>query len=263
MGRLNLPYKRVPADEKKYGKGFTLNTLPQKEFESFNESILGLGDISRRGEYTQALAAFLDLEGFTDFSNQVDSHLVIPEFMKAYLTWVFSCISKLFKEGESEDRVRIWGSLPFYAKFLGDGLLFLWNTEFSGGDSGVRNIVQRLFTLTKSYKTDLLPVLKKKVSKPPSRVRCGIARGQIMTVGDGNDFVGSCLNIASRLQKLSLLSFAISRRGLDLTDHPSMAKVLVLKQVELRGIGKEELVYVLDSELEALPAKEKKLFKEP
>lgn len=263
MGRLDLHYKRVPADEKKYGKGYSLNSLSHSEFRSFNESILGLGDISRRGEYTQALAAFLDLEGFTDFGNQVDSHLVIPEFMKAYLAWIFSSISEMFKEGESEDRVRIWGSLPFYAKFLGDGLLFLWNTEFAVSESGIRNIVLRLFRLTESYKNKLLPNLKKSVSKPPSRVRCGIARGQIMTVGDGNDFVGSCLNIASRLQKLSMLSFAISRRGIDLTKNKVLAKEFVLKQVELRGIGKEELVYVRDSELRVLPAKERKFFKEP
>ena len=258
-----LPYKRVPADEEKYGKGYTLNSLSHSEFRGFNESILGLGDISRRGAYTQSLAAFRDLEGFTDFGNQVHSHLVIPEFMKAYLAWIFSSISETFKEGESGNRVRIWGSLPFYAKFLGDGLLFLWDTEFSGGDPGILNIVSHLFNLTESYKTKLLPKLKKRVSKPPSRVRCGIARGQIMTVGDGNDFVGSCLNIASRLQKLSMLSFAISRRGIDLTKKTSLARRFVLKQVELRGIGKEELVYVLDSELQDLPARERKLFKEP
>jgi hypothetical protein len=84
-----------------------------------------------------------------------------------------------------------------------------------------------------------------------------------MTVGDGNDFVGSCLNIASRLQKLSLLSFAVSRRGIDLTMNPKLANKFVLKQVELRGIGKEELVFVRNSEFQALPAKEQKLFKEP
>ncbi len=84
-----------------------------------------------------------------------------------------------------------------------------------------------------------------------------------MTVGDGNDFVGSCLNIASRLQKLSMLSFAISRRGINRTNYSALNKEFVLKQVELRGIGKEELVYVSNSELQALPGKERKFFKEP
>jgi len=45
--------------------------------------------------------------------------------------------------------------------------------------------------------------------------------------------------------------------------NPKLANKFVLKQVELRGIGKEELVFVRNSEFQALPAKEQKLFKEP
>ena len=40
-------------------------------------------------------------------------------------------------------------------------------------------------------------------------------------------------------------------------------KYFVLKKVELRGIGKEELVYVKEHEFDALRAAERKLFKEP
>jgi class 3 adenylate cyclase len=101
--------------------------------------------------------------------------------------------------------------------------------------------------------------VRKHVSKPPSRLRCGVARGQIVAVGNGHDFVGPSLNIASRLQKLSSLSFAVSRRGIDL----SKIKRFVLKRVELQGIGDQELVYVLKSEFNKLPLKGRKLFKEP
>ena len=262
MGRLHLPYKLVPADESKYGKGFSLNSLTQNEFQQFNESILGLGDLSLRGNYTHALAAFLDLEGFTDFANQVDSHLVIPEFLNRYLPWLFAKTAEFFTEGKSEDRVRIWGSLPFYAKFLGDGVMFLWDTEYSGGESSIRNIVRKLLSLTRAYKKDFLKTIGTHVSKPPSRLRCGIARGQVVSVGSGDDFVGSCLNLASRLQKLSTLSFAVSRRGIDLRPE-SKLECFVLKKVELRGIGEHELVYVLESEFARLPEDEKMLFREP
>lgn len=262
MGRLRLPYKLVPADEFKYGKGFSLNSLSSSEFQQFNESILGLGDLSRRGTYTHALAAFFDLEGFTDFANQVDSHLVIPEFLNRYLPWLFEKTAEFFTEGRDEDRVRIWGSLPFYAKFLGDGVMFLWDTEYCGGESSIRNIVNRLLALTLEYRRDFLKRIGTYVSKPPKRLRCGIARGQVVSVGSGDDFVGSCLNIASRLQKLSTLSFAVSRRGIDLS-HQSKMACFVLKKVELRGIGRHELVYVLQSELERLSEQEKWLFREP
>lgn len=264
MARINLHYTRVPADEVKYGKGYTLNSLTKDEFDSFNDSILGLGDISARGTYIQALAAFFDLEGFTLFANQVDSHLVIPEFLKRYLDWLCKTIADRFKEGETGNRVTVWGSLPFFAKFLGDGILFIWDTDYSGGDSGIRNIVKFLFNITEHYSNNFIPEIRRHVSNPPPRLRCGIARGQVVSIGNGEDYVGSCLNIASRLQKLGELSFAVSRRGFDLSKiNSKFWDRFVLKQVELRGIGSNELVYVVKSEFDVLPARERKQFKEP
>lgn len=265
MPRIGLKYKRVPADENKYGKGFTLNSLSAKEFRSFNHEVLGLGDISTQGTYVQALAAFLDLQGFTDFCNQVDSHLVIPEFMTRYLEWLFGAVSNQFKEGEEGDTVRIWGSLPFFAKFLGDGVLFLWNTEYSGGFPGVCNVVGKLYKLTRAYRAEFVSSIQKHVSKPPTILRCGISRGQIISIGSGEDYVGSCINVASRLQKLSQLTFAVSRRGFDLSRIPThpITKILSLKRAQIRGIGDEELVWVLSSEYDSLSKKEKALLREP
>src|SRR5208337_1025685 len=141
MPATHFSYTRVKAPEEKYGKGSTLNSLKKSDFDTFGPSLLGLGDISTEGKYVQALVAFLDLEGFTDFCNQVDSHLVIPEFMTRYIAWVFDTITTQAKEGEEGDRVRIWGSLPFYMKFLGDGLLLMWDTEYSGSWTGIRNMI--------------------------------------------------------------------------------------------------------------------------
>lgn len=93
---------------------------------------------------------------------------------------------------ESSDgiNVRIWGNLPFYAKFLGDGILFLWNTNSCGGFSGLCNIVIQLYNLTDEYKSEFIPIISKSVVKPPKLLRCGIARGQIISIGNGQDFVG-------------------------------------------------------------------------
>src|SRR5688572_27882999 len=113
MPLINFNYTRLPADEAKYGKGFGLNSLPKLEFESFNSDKLGLGDLSKDGKYINALAAFLDLKGFTEFCNQVDSHLVIPEFLRKYVDWVFKQLAENFKESEDGEKVKIWGSLPF------------------------------------------------------------------------------------------------------------------------------------------------------
>jgi class 3 adenylate cyclase len=254
-------YTRVPVP----GKTSTVNSLKKKDFEKFGPGLLGLGDISKEGRYVQALAAVFDLEGFTDFCNQVDSHLVIPEFMTRYIAWVFDSLAKKSKQGEDGDNVRIWGSLPFFMKFLGDSLLFMWDTQYFRGPNGIRNVIYFLYQLTVEYQSKFLPDIRKHVSKPPTKLRCGVARGQIVSVGEDEDYVGSCINIASRLQKLSLLSFAISRRGIDIHKEPyaSRWKAFSLVQTSLRGIGDEELIFALTTELDSLPEEERILFKQP
>jgi hypothetical protein len=265
MPKINFKYKLLPANEK-YGEGFTFYSLSQKEFDSFNPEILGLGNLSLDGSYHNALAAFFDLKGFTDFCNQMDSQLVIPEFIRRYTDWLFNAIAVCFTESVEDNRVKIWGSLPFYAKFLGDGILFLWNTDHSGTFSGIINIASKLVDITEKYQDEFIPDIKKHVSKPPAALRCGIARGQIISLGNGEDYVGSCINMAARLQKVSLLTFAISRRGFDLSKIPKklpFQQRLILKKLYIRGIGENELVYVSKSEFEALPKIEKKIFKDP
>jgi hypothetical protein len=259
MPTIHLPYKRIPADEKKYGSRFSHNSLSKEEFSKFNHSILGLGDLSVDGEYKQALAAFFDLKDFTDFSNQVDAHLVIPEYINRYVEWLFSSIKDVFTEGEDEKRVRFFGSQPFFAKFLGDGVLFIWDTELSGGFPGVCNVVGSLFQICSKYQTEFLPVVQKHVTKPPPVLRCGIARGQIISIGQRMDYVGPCINIASRLQKIEGLSFAVSRRGFDLSKvaKHDINKILILKKTRISGIGDSELVYVSKREFDALDQSQK------
>ena len=267
MPHIAFNYKQAEGDPSVYGPGFIFNALSKRDFSAFNPSVLGLGDVSRDGEYSQALAAFFDLEGFTDFCGQVDSHLVIPEFLSRYLSWLFQTLAEQFCEGSDDTTVRLWGSLPFYAKFLGDGILFLWATDLCCGFPGTVNIAQSLLAVTNLYADGFLGDIRKAVSNPPGRLRCGIARGQIISVGGGADYVGSCINVAARLQKLSHLSFAISRRGFDLSDAPelegSLRSFLVLKCTSVRSIGKQELVYIRKDEFAALSEREQQEFRDP
>jgi class 3 adenylate cyclase len=267
MPKIDFTYSQMAADPQRYGPGFVFNAIPRAEFDAFNPAMLGLGDVTRSGTHVQALAVFVDLEGFTDFCNQVDSHLVIPEFLSRYFEWMFRTLADQFREGEQDGRVRIWGSLPFYAKFLGDGLLFLWDADRSPGLSGVVNIARNMLDVTQLYEAQFVPQVRRAVSKPPARLRCGIARGQICAIGGGTDYVGSCINVASRLQKLASLSFAVSGRGFDLSKAPdgegTLRSFLVLKLTSLRGVGDQELVYVRRDEFEALHPADRAAFQDP
>ncbi|MFZ4394349.1 MAG: hypothetical protein ACOYOU_01830 [Kiritimatiellia bacterium] len=267
MPKINFTYTQTAADPAKYGPGFVFNAIPQAEFAAFTPSALGLGDVNRSGIQVQALAIFIDLEGFADFCNQVDSHLVIPEFLSRYFDWLFKTLAEQFCEGEANGQVRIWGSLPFYAKFLGDGLLFLWDTDRNPGLSGTVNIARNLLDITQLYEAQFVREIRRSVSKPPARLRCGIARGQVIAIGGGTDYVGSCINVAARLQKLASLSFAVSGRGFDLSKAPegegTLRSFLVLKETSLRGIGEQELIYIRKDEFKALSRAERDEFRDP
>jgi class 3 adenylate cyclase len=267
MPEIRHTYTQIRADPARYGDGFVFNTIPRAQFDAFAPAVLGLGDVACGGARVQALAAFLDLDGFSGFASQADAHLMIPDFLSRYLDWLFQTLAAQFREGEADGQVRIWGSLPFYAKFLGDGLLFLWDTERSPGLSGTVNIARNLLEVTQGYATQFLPAVRRVVSRPPARLRCGMARGQVVAVGDGADYVGACINVAARLQKLMSLSFALSARGIDLARAPdgagALRPLLVLKEVAVRGAGDQELVYVRRDEFEALPPEQRAEFRDP
>lgn len=260
MGIIEFKYNPITRED-----GHIRNSLSREEFESFNSNILGLGDISQDGKIIQALVAIFDLQGFTNFFNQTDPHIVIPEYLSKFLSWLFNQISLIVKIEEQDDQVIIRGNLPFFAKFLGDGLLFIWDSDQILGKKGIGNIIVALRIICNRYINNFLPEINRCVSKAPKILRCGIARGQIISIGNGQDFVGPCINIASRLQKLGKISFAFHRKGFDIEEgmRPAAKDRFILKRIPIAGIGEDELVYIPKDEFGKLSAKEKNIFKEP
>src|SRR6266571_2493890 len=115
MGILRLEYGWRELTD---GSNFSLPTL---EFNQFDDSLLGLGDKSGDGECFEAVAVVFDLEGFTSSCNQPDPHLIVPEYLRAFLKWLFGTISARFVQDQKGKTIILWSQLPFFAKFLGDG----------------------------------------------------------------------------------------------------------------------------------------------
>ena len=126
------------------------------------------------------------------------------------------------------------------------------------------NIVISLNAICSRYEREYVPRIIKDFTEIPKHLRCGVARGMVFSIGNGEDFVGPCINIASRLQKLSRLTFCFSRRGFDYEEgmKEKSASYYVVKSCEIRGIGNNELVCVRRAEFEKLPKKDKKYFKD-
>jgi len=259
MGLVGLQYDMYTVQGK-----FKHLSLSRSEFQRFNAGILGLGDMAREGKHFESLAAFFDLEGFTSFCNQIDPQLVIPEYLDQLLHWLFFRLTGAFVKEEHKDQVILWGKFPFFAKFLGDGILFLWDT--SGlGPASLGNIVVNLHRVCRSYVDEFLPEMSKSLTKVPVRMRCGIARGEVIAIGGGKDFVGSCINVASRLQKVSQLTFVFARKGFNPQECFSTRwqAEFVAKSISIAGLDHEEIVMILRKEFDNLKESEKTLFKDP
>jgi len=238
--------------------------IDSEKFNQFNPSVLGLGDIALPSREIEAIAAVFDLAGFTRFCNQVDPHLEVPKFLSSFVEWMFSKVKIALTEGNYGDRKALWAELPFLAKFLGDGVLFLWNTN---GMTETLNckIVTTLYEICYAYRDNFYRRISMSVANPPRILRCGLARGRVFSVGNGKDFVGHCINTASRLQKLSLLTFCFPHRGFNVQECMSNGyrNNFVLKRITVRGVGENELVWVLKDEFEKLPEKSKEFFRTP
>ena len=241
-----------------------LRVIDTAVFKSFNPAMLNLGDLSLPCQEREAVTAVFDLTGFTTFCNQVDAYLAIPRFLKSFLEWFFISIRKRLTTENLGNRTALWVELPMKVKFMGDGLLILWNAQRMT-EAQMCRLTVTLYDICAAYQEEFLPRTKEIIDRPPKILRCGVARGKVFTVGNGNDFVGHCINNASRLSHLFGLSFAFPNRGFPVKQYipEDYLSQFVQKYVPIRGVGANELVWVVRREFEALPPEDKVNFTSP
>jgi class 3 adenylate cyclase len=255
MPTFKTTYKEIIKNQK------LVEIIETDVFNNFNEDILGLGKIDHQSKQVNALSVIFDLEGFTNFCKQIDPQLAVPEYLSQFLKWIFTEIKSELVSKKHDEGFETYSDLPFLSKYLGDGILFLWDTE-TMDEGSIRNVVVSMYEICENYQKKFLPKIVKSITSPPSKLRCGIARGAIYSVGNGSDFVGPCINMSARLQKLHSLSFCFSRRGIDLNQMvEAYAKIFIVKKVDIRGIGENELVCVLKNEFEKLEKSDIEKFK--
>jgi hypothetical protein len=95
----------------------------------------------------------------------------------------------------------------------------------------------------------------------PTNLRCGVAKGTVFSVGNGQDYVGSCINVSARLQKLHNLPFCFSTIGIDYNKGMVEATKVnyIQKKVTIRGIG-PEFVCLRKRDFENLSKEDKQHF---
>ncbi|MFC1901568.1 hypothetical protein ACFLX3_01380 [Chloroflexota bacterium] len=241
-----------------------LKLIDNQTLNKFNPAMLGLGDISSPSQEIEAVAAVFDLSGFTKFCTQVDGHLAVPKFLNDFLEWFFRRIRIGLTKENCGSRSSFWLDLPILVKFLGDGILLLWNAR-GMTENQICKIVSILHDTCYDYKHHFYPQISRMVVKPPSVLRCGVARGRVFSVGNGRDYVGHCINNASRLVQLRVLSFCFPHRGFPVQEYMPTEhfRLFVQKCLPIRGVGEEELVWVAKEEFDNLPEESQGLFSDP
>ncbi len=260
MGLFEIKAKtiRIKGEKKIIIKRF----YTHEELEQFNPNILDIGKIGAKSQRIDSIAAIFDLSGFTKFCNQRDPHLCVPAFLSEFLDWLFKAIPTEMEGKEHEAGKAFNTELPFFAKFTGDGVLFLWDA--ADMDEVYRcNVLVFMRNTCIEYQRTFLAKTRDRYRAVPNKLRCAIARGDVYSIGDGKDFIGPCINIASRLLSYSGIMCCFANSGFDLKSgmvRSSIARYSVKKAL-LRGMGEaEELICVDEGDFEELDKNEKKLF---
>ncbi len=207
------------------------------------------------------LAIIYDISGFTAFFNRPDIHEYIPR----YLNHISKCVEimifggETFWRGEKKETRTPMLHLPVHRKFLGDGALYIWCAKKNSDldTSFVVSLLNRLWNIQSQFKeitkacSSFIPFTE----LPPS-LRFGVARGTVFELTyertGGREYIGVCINLASRLQKYCPnLNFIASAR-VDLPED-KLEKYGYIKVVakQIKGFPKE-IVIIDKNEFNAL-----------
>jgi class 3 adenylate cyclase len=120
-----------------------------------------------------------------------------------------------------------------------------------------------LYSVCYTYRAEFYPRISKEVNKPPSILRCGVARGKVFSLGDGSDYVGHCINNASRLSHLPPLTFCFPHRGFRVSEYmpEEWAEYFIPKSASIRGVGENETIWLVRDEFDRLPEKNRLLYR--
>jgi class 3 adenylate cyclase len=227
----------------------------------------------RAGVAMDSFVLVFDLEGFSNFFSQPD----IQEYISRYLNRIFDAVSRCIYGGEHYwmDKNK-YGAMPSFRgpthiKFLGDGALYIWTFKTGERDSIKNDIlyfINRCWNMKDNFKkiadkcSEDVPVVDL-----PKRIRFGFASGSvnklIYTHSKETEYVGYCINLASRLQSYcrSLGFIASARISFPVKD---LKKHRYKKVVAKKLLGFPKEVVIVDSvEYKNLPPETKEdLFEE-
>jgi len=213
-------------------------------------------------DLVRIIVVILDLEGFTNFfdSASVNKNIVVASYVNSFLCWVNYRLDREVNKGRLPERPRL-------SKFLGDGLLYIWEVEKQRLTSRrILDLINFFYNLTRGkdcYEEEFLPKFMNKLGQNwscdyPKHLRASISLGHAVKYvqrGRSMDYVSECINIASRLLKINPEVYFMAHA--DVYIGPEMLNQGYVKKKipNIRGIGKPIVVYIDKEDFTALSDK--------
>lgn len=213
-------------------------------------------------DLVRIIVVIFDLEGFTNFfdSASVNKNIIVASYVNSFLSWVNYRLDLEVDRGRLPERPRL-------SKFLGDGLLYVWEVEKQRLTSGrILDLINFCYNLTRGkdrYEKEFLPEFMNKLGQNwscdyPKHLRATISLGHAVKYvqrGRSVDYVSECINIASRLLKINPEIYFVAHS--DIHIGPEMLNQgYVKKQIpNIKGIGKPIVVYIDKEDFTALSDK--------
>lgn len=220
---------------------------------------------TRASRPKHAMVMIYDINGFSKFFNQPDVHEYVPRFLNHISNVMATVIygGENYWTGSPETLSPL--QAPVHEKFLGDGGLYIWlSPENARGFSRwlITGLCNRLWNVQNSFQNirrkcaEDIPVFEL-----PQGIRFGLARGTVYELTNRKtrerEYIGFCINLASRLQKYcSELAFIASAR-IEIPES-TLSEYGYIKVVasKLKGFPKE-IVIVDKNEYDELPEESK------
>ncbi len=208
------------------------------------------------------ISLIYDIEGFTNFFNKPG----LEQYITDYLNHITECVETIIYGGDQywvtrEGARDITDDIkkPVLRKFLGDGMLYVWEITDEDNEKlpyfrAALALSLLEFQVNFNHVTNRLKRILP-TSDLPRKVRFGIAEGTIYrleTQGSGYDYIGPSINLASRLVKycagINLIWSSRFHIGQTILDVGNFNRVVAL---QLRSFEKEN-VYVMKHEYNML-----------
>lgn len=230
-----------------------------------DDQVMNIGPITplgqARSDLVEIIVALFDLEGFTNFfnSSSVIRYTIVPTFINAFLSWLNYGFSTSFFPK------------PQYSKFLGDGILLIWETENNPHLKGVlkAEFMSFCWNMVKgqkeSYENEFLPELLRRIRAIrnldyPKHLRVSISLGHAVRYdqGESMEYVSECINVASRIISYTPELYFIAHSNI-VTNEEILGTKYVHKQLtKVKGINQPICVYIDEADFKNLPNKIKR-----